>query len=97
MSGGLCRDVNWVGEHVITYQIYGRVCMDMSNGWDSVCGHVNRWESVYGHVTSPYVIRNRSSCGGPAKNWPVIFSIDYKLYYKLCDRGNKCFEALLQF
>ena len=48
-------------------------------------------------ITSPYVIRNRSLCGGPAKNRLVIFLIDYKLYYKLCDRGNKCFEALLQF
>ena len=38
---GLCRDVNWVGEHVITYQIYRRVCMDMSTGWESVCEQGN--------------------------------------------------------
>ena len=47
--------------------------------------------------TSPYVIRNRSSSLGPAKNRRVIFSIDYKLCYNLCDRGNKSFEALLHF
>jgi hypothetical protein len=44
------------------------------------------------YVISPYVIKNHSSCGGPAKNQPVIFSIDYKLYYKLCDRGKKCLK-----
>ena len=34
---------------------------------------------------------------GLPKNLRVIFSIDYKLYYKLCDRGKKIFEALLHF
>ena len=58
---------------------------------------VSKFNTTIPDVTSPYVIRNRSLCGGPAKNRWVIFSIDYKLYYKLCDRGNKCFEALLQF
>ena len=34
---------------------------------------------------------------GLPKNCRVIFLIDYKLCYKLCDRGNKRFEALLHF
>ena len=34
---------------------------------------------------------------GLPKNRRVIFSIDYKLCYNLCDRGNKSFEALLHF
>ena len=48
-------------------------------------------------ITSPYVIRNRSFMSGTCQNQAVIFSIDYKLCYNLCDRGNKCFEALLHF
>ena len=34
--------------------------------------------------------------GLPKNHW-VIFSIDYKLCYKLCDRGKKGFEDLLHF
>ena len=42
-------------------------------------------------------MRNHSFISEACQNLPVSFLIDYKLYYKLCDRGNASFEALLHF
>ena len=106
----MCRMLGKNGE---TYQIHGEVYEETSVGtcqmhWEHVqtiseraCqAHVRILPVAKGtcsYVTSPYVIRNRSSSLGPAKNRRVIFSIDSKLCYKLCDCGNKYFEALLHF
>ena len=51
-----------------------------------------------------YMINYESLCNkesffhvGSHQNRASSFSIDYKLCYKMCDRGNKIFEALLHF